>query len=61
MCKHVCSNKIVYFTTSLPAVASLFPTNVSVVLFLNGYGEFLQHFSFTLSRGWLCTELPSSA
>lgn len=61
MCKHVCSNKIVYFTTSLPAVACLLPTNVSVVVFLNGHGGFLQHFSFTLPKGWLCVELPSSA
>lgn len=34
MCKHVCSNKIVYFTISLLAVASLLPADINVALFL---------------------------
>lgn len=43
MCKHVCSNKIVYFTISVPAVASLLPTDTtSVALFLKGLGGLLQ-------------------
>lgn len=43
MCKHVCSNKIVYFTISIPAVASLLPTDsISAALFLKGLGELLQ-------------------
>lgn len=43
MSEHVCSNKIVYFAISLPAVASsLSAKNITVAFFLRGLGECLQ-------------------
>lgn len=60
MCKHVCSNKIVYFTISVPAVASLLPTdNISMALFLKGLGGLLQLIFLHMGQGLALHHLSS--
>lgn len=50
MCKHVCSNKIVYFTISALAVISLLMTdNIGMASFLKGLCELL-HFPLPRPR-----------
>lgn len=59
MCKHVCSNKIVYFTISALAVVSV-TDNISMALILNRL-LWAPSFSLSQAKDWLCSVwLPSS-
>lgn len=55
MCKHVCSNKIVYFTISALAVVSLLLTdNISMGFVLKG-PLWAPSFALTQAKDCLCT------